>query len=177
MEVLFDVMSAVERQSFCCVSIYCLSPVLPKLISPGPCPLTAGVACSVNKGLVLVRPLLYTQGWSDHSSLLSAIGRQKPGQCLPTQTCGTAFTNFNWFKLRWTLTNSKHINLIYSLAYQCERVKKWVYSVCIRSIKSNKYVFGNDEVRMSCTSNRKWMKSFTRHSTLLSQQFWYKCMR
>ena len=100
MEVLFDVMSAVERQSFCCVSIYCLSPVLPKLISPGPCPLTAGVACSVNKGLVLVRPLLYTQGWSDHSSLLSAIERQKPGQCLPLQTCGTAFTNFNWFK-RW----------------------------------------------------------------------------
>ena len=78
----------------------------PKLISPGPCPL----ACSVNKGLVLVRPLLYTQGgWSDHSSLLSAIQRQKPGQCLPQQTCGTAFTNFNWFKRRWTLSNLKYI--------------------------------------------------------------------
>ena len=96
---------------------FIVSPLLPKLISPGPCPLTAAVACSVNKGLVLVRPLLYTQGWSDHSSLLSAIGRQKPGQCLTTQTCGTAFTNFNSFKLRWTLTNSKQINLIYFLAW------------------------------------------------------------
>ena len=91
-KVCFDVMSAVERQSFCC-NIHLLSlQFSPKLISPGPCPL----ACSVNKGLVLVRPLLYTQGgWSDHSSLLSAIERQKPGQCLPQQTCGTAFTNFN----------------------------------------------------------------------------------
>ena len=32
---------------------FIVSPVLPKLISPGPCPLTA-VACSLNKGLVLV---------------------------------------------------------------------------------------------------------------------------
>ena len=156
---------------------FIVSPVLPKLISTGPCPLTA-VACSVNKGLVLVRPLLYTQRWSNHSSLLSAIERQKPGQCLLLQTCGTAFTHYNWFKLGWTLNNLKYINPAFAarrpfsacMPMQWGLVRHKLSVLLLHWEQKKKSRFGQKVWTLNELPIWKWINGFTRHSTLLNQQ-------
>ena len=82
-----------EKQSFCCVSIYCLSRWSPKAgsLSSDWCSMLPG-----EQGPCVVRPLLCV-----HNDPLpvSCVGqRLKPGQCLSLETCGTAFTNLGWIQ-------------------------------------------------------------------------------
>ena len=82
-----------EKQSFCCVSIYCLSRWSPKAgsLSSDWCSMLPG-----EQGPCVVRPLFCV-----HNDPLpvSCVGqRLKPGQCLSLETCGTAFTNLEWIQ-------------------------------------------------------------------------------
>ena len=84
-----------EKQSFCCVSIYCLSRWSPKAgsLSSDWCSMLPG-----EQGPCVVRPLLCV-----HNDPLpvSCVGqRLKPGQCLSLETCGTAFTNLGWIQTK-----------------------------------------------------------------------------
>ena len=94
-EGFFDAVTSVEKQSFCCVSIYCLSRWSPKAgsLSSDWCSMLPG-----EQGPCVVRPLLCV-----HNDPLpvSCVGqRLKPGQCLSLETCRTAFSNLGWIQTK-----------------------------------------------------------------------------